>query len=150
MKETKMSNHIRRHQLLIDGKWVDATSGATIDTLNPSTGERLAELAAAGPEDIELAVKAARRAFDEGPWRRMPAEQRARLLYRFADLVEANADELALIDTEDCGKPYAFIRDVDLPNMSDLLRYMAGWTTKLEGRTIPLSRQDPADFFSFT
>ena len=107
-------------------------------------------LAAAGPRDVDLAVAAARRAFDDGPWRRMPAEARARILHRFADLIEANADEIAFIDTQDCGKPYAFIRDIDLPNMADLLRYMAGWTTKLEGRTIPLSRQSPADFFSYT
>ena len=80
----------------------------------------------------------------------MPAEARARILHRFADLIEEHADEIALIDTRDCGKPYAFIRDIDLPNMADLLRYMAGWTTKLEGRTIPLSRQNPGDFFSYT
>ena len=139
-----------RKQLLIDGKWIDALDGGTIDTLNPSTGEKLAELAAAGPGDVDLAVAAARRAFDDGPWRRMPAEARARILHRFADLIDAHADEIALIDTQDCGKPYAFIRDIDLPNMADLLRYMAGWTTKLEGRTIPLSRQSPADFFSYT
>ena len=141
---------VTRHQLLIDGKWVDPVDGATIDTYNPSTGRKLAELAAAGPRDVDLAVQAARRAFDDGPWRRMPAEARARLLHRFADLIDEHADELALIDTEDCGKPYAFIRDVDLPNMSDLVRYMAGWATKLEGRTIPLSRQDPAAFLSYT
>jgi phenylacetaldehyde dehydrogenase len=139
-----------RHQLLIDGKWVDPVDGGTVDSYNPSTGEKLAELAAAGPHDVDLAVQAARRAFDDGPWRRMPAEARARILHRFADLIEANADEIALIDTQDCGKPYAFIRDIDLPNMADLLRYMAGWTTKIEGRTIPLSRQSPGDFLSYT
>ena len=146
MPETGVS----RHQLLIDGKRVDPVDEATIDTYNPSTGQKLAELAAAGPRDVDLAVQAARHAFDDGPWRRMPAEARARLLQRFADLIEEHADELALIDTRDCGKPYAFIRDIDLPNMADLMRYMAGWATKLEGRTIPLSRQDPAAFFSYT
>ena len=146
MSETNPS----RHQLLIDGKWVDPVEGGTVDVFNPSTGDKLAEIAAGGPRDVELAVQAARRAFDDGPWRRMPAEARARILHRFADLIEANADEIALIDTQDCGKPYAFIRDIDLPNMADLLRYMAGWTTKLEGRTIPLSRQNPGDFFSYT
>lgn len=139
-----------RHQLLIAGKWVDANDGATFDTINPSTGEKLAEVASGGPDDVESAVQAARRAFDGGPWRRMTAETRARLLYRFADLVEEHADEIALTDTQDSGKPYAFVRDVDLPNVADLLRYMAGWTTKLEGRTIPLSRQNPADFLSYT
>ncbi|WP_431908656.1 aldehyde dehydrogenase family protein [Amycolatopsis thermoflava] len=141
---------VSRHQLLIDGKWVDAVDGATIATYDPSTGRKLADLAAAGPRDVDLAVAAARRAFDDGPWRRMPAEARARLLLRFADLIEEHADELALIDTRDCGKPYAFIRDIDLPNMSDLVRYMAGWATKLEGRTIPLSRQDPTAYLSYT
>ena len=141
---------MRRHRLLIDGRWVDPVEGGTVDTVDPSTGTKLAELAAGGPRDVDLAVQAARRAFDEGPWRRMPAEARARILHRFADLIEEHADEIALIDTRDCGKPYAFIRDIDLPNMADLLRYMAGWTTKLEGRTIPLSRQNPGDFFSYT
>ncbi|GAB89591.1 aldehyde dehydrogenase family protein [Gordonia rhizosphera] len=145
-----MTTTTNRHQLLIDGKWVDALDGATIDTVNPSTGEKLAELAAATTSDVDLAVDAARRAFDSGPWRRMPAEERARIMHRFADLIEANADELALIDTKDCGKPYSFIRDIDLPNMSDLVRYMAGWATKLEGRTIPLSRQQPGDYLSYT
>ncbi|RZK73890.1 MAG: aldehyde dehydrogenase family protein, partial [Rhodococcus sp. (in: high G+C Gram-positive bacteria)] len=102
MSETSPS----RHQLLIDGKWVDPVEGGTVDVFNPSTGEKLAEIAAGGPRDVELAVQAARRAFDDGPWRRMPAEARARILHRFADLIEANADEIALIDTQDCGKPY--------------------------------------------
>ena len=146
MPETGVS----RHQLLIDGKWVDPVEEATIDAFNPSTGQKLTELAAAGPRDVDLAVRAARRAFDEGPWQRMPAEARARLLHRLAGLIEEHADELALTDTRDCGKPYAFIRDVDLPNMADLVRYMAGWATKLEGRTIPLSRQDPGGYFSYT
>ncbi|GGG30067.1 aldehyde dehydrogenase [Rhodococcoides trifolii] len=143
-------NDTPARQLLIDGKWVDPIEGGTIASYDPSTGELLANLAAAGPKDVEAAVQAARRAFDDGPWRTMPAEQRARILHRFADLIEENADEIALIDTQDCGKPYAFIRDIDLPNMADLLRYMAGWTTKLEGRTIPLSRQSPSDFLSYT
>jgi len=134
-------NTATARQLLIDGKWVDPIEGGTIASYDPSTGELLANLAAAGPKDVEAAVQAARRAFDDGPWRTMPAEARARILHRFADLIEEHADEIALIDTQDCGKPYAFIRDVDLPNMADLVRYMAGWTTKLEGRTIPLSRQ---------
>ncbi|QUH01820.1 aldehyde dehydrogenase family protein [Saccharopolyspora erythraea] len=146
MPETGVS----RHQLLIDGKWVDPVDGAHIDTHDPSTGQKLAELAAAGPWDVDLAVQSARRAFDDGLWRRMPAEARARLLHRFADLIEEHADELASIDTRDCGKPYAFIRNVDLPNMADLVRYMAGWATKLEGRTIPLSRQDPTAYLSYT
>lgn len=145
-----MTTTSKRHQLLIDGKWVDALDGATIATVNPSTGETIADLAAATATDVDLAVDAARRAFDSGPWRRMPAEERARIMHRFADLIEANADEIALIDTTDCGKPFAFIRDVDLPNMADLVRYMAGWATKLEGRTIPLSRQQPNDFLSYT
>jgi len=150
LKEKVMSETPSRHQLLIDGKWVDPIEGGTVDTFNPSTGEKLAELAAGGPKDVDLAVQAARRAFDDGPWRRLPSEARARILHRFADLIEANADEIALIDTQDCGKPFAFIRDIDLPNMSDLLRYMAGWATKLEGRTIPLSRQNPSDYLSYT
>jgi len=140
----------RRTQLLIDGKWVDPVESGTVATFNPSTGDKLAELAAGGARDVDAAVHAARRAFDDGPWRRMPAEARARILHRFADLIEVHADEIALIDTEDCGKPYAFIRDIDLPNMADLLRYMAGWGTKLEGRTIPLSRQDPGEYLSYT
>src|SRR5579862_6641357 len=92
------------NKLLIDGKWLDAQSGATFTVENPATGEIIARAAAGGPEDVDLAVKAARRAF-EGPWSELPPMQRARLMLKLADVLEAHAEEFAHIDTLDVGQP---------------------------------------------
>jgi phenylacetaldehyde dehydrogenase len=127
------------HQLFIDGKWVDPVWGDTFKTPNPATGETLATVAAGGPEDIDHAVRAARRAFEDGPWTRMTPSERARIVWRIGDLILEHAEELAQIESLDNGKPVAVARAADVPLAADMFHYMAGWATKLEGDTISLS-----------
>ncbi|MFB3917354.1 MAG: aldehyde dehydrogenase family protein [Terriglobales bacterium] len=126
-------------QLFIGGRWVDAASGKTFPTYDPSTGEVLARVAEAGWEDINRAVKAARAAFDTGPWRKMTASERGRLMWKLADLIESHLEEFAQLESLDNGKPVAVARVADVPLTVDLFRYMAGWATKIEGNTIPVS-----------
>ena len=128
----------RTGKILIDGKWSDAASGKTFDTYNPATGEVLARVAEGGREDIDRAVKAARKAFD-GPWSRMTSSERGKLIWRLADLLEQHLEEFATLETLDNGKPLTISRVADVPLAVDLFRYMAGWATKIEGTTIPIS-----------
>ncbi|HEY2154002.1 MAG TPA: aldehyde dehydrogenase family protein [Isosphaeraceae bacterium] len=125
-------------KMLIDGKWVDSQSGKTFPTINPATEEVIAEVAEGDAADIDLAVKAARRAFDYGPWRKTDARDRGRLLNRLADLIEQNFDELAELETLDNGKPISESRAADLPLVIDCFRYYAGWADKIHGQTIPI------------
>jgi phenylacetaldehyde dehydrogenase len=125
--------------MLINGKWVEALSGKTFPTYNPATGEVLARVAEGDKADIDLAVKAARAAFETGPWSKLTASERGRLIWKIADLIEENLEEFAELETLDNGKPLKVARAADVPLAVDLFRYMAGWTTKIEGNTIPLS-----------
>ncbi|MGO8919899.1 MAG: aldehyde dehydrogenase family protein [Stellaceae bacterium] len=138
----------RRNRLLIDGKLVDAASGKTFAVYNPATGTVLAQVAEADAEDVDRAVKAARRAFDDGPWSRMSPSDRGKLLWKLADLLERHSDEFAEIESIDNGKPVAVARMADVPLAVDMFRYMAGWATKITGSTIPLSF--PGEFLSYT
>ena len=124
-------------KLFIGGHWSDARSGRTFETTNPATGETLARVAEADEADVEAAVSAARRAFDEGPWPKMGAAERGRLLWRIADLLMQHADEVARIETLDNGKPIFESRQVDIPLVAEIFQYYAGWATKLTGETIP-------------
>src|SRR6202451_1254594 len=126
-------------KMVITGQWVNAASGKTFPTYNPATGEVLAQVAEGDREDIERAVKAARKAFDNGPWRQLTAAERARLIWKLADLIEAHTEELGYLESLDNGKPLAVAKAADVPLAADLFRYMAGWATKIEGNTIPLS-----------
>ena len=126
-------------KMLIDGNWVDAISGKTFPTYNPATGEVLANVAEGDKADIDAAVKAARSAFDSGPWSRMTAAERGKLVWKLADLLEQHIEEFATLETLDNGKPLTVARAADVPLAVDMFRYMAGWATKLEGTTIPLS-----------
>ena len=137
---------VRQTKMLIDGKWMDSLSGKKFATVYPATEEIIAEVAKGGPEDIDQAVDAARRAFDDGPWPRMDARDRAKLLYRLADLIEENAEELAALETLDNGKPITDSRNVDLPLVIDCFRYYAGWADKIHGETIPIR----GDYFCYT
>jgi phenylacetaldehyde dehydrogenase len=128
-----------RRQLFIDGKWVDSASGATFETPNPATGEVLATVAEGDAEDIDRAVRAARRAFDEGPWGRMTPSDRGRVLWRIGDLILEHVAELAQLETLDNGKPLAVAQAADVPLAADLFHYMAGWATKIEGNSINIS-----------
>src|ERR1700720_4058072 len=126
-------------RMLINGRWVNAASGKTFPTYNPATGEVLAQVAEGDREDINRAVKAARNAFDNGPWRRMTASERGRLIWKLADLLEQHTEEFGYIESLDNGKPLNIAKAADVPLAVDLFRYMAGWATKIEGNTIPLS-----------
>jgi phenylacetaldehyde dehydrogenase len=136
------------HKLLIDNEWVDAASGKTFPVYNPATGSVLTEVAEADKEDVDRAVRAARRAFDGGPWHRMAGSRRSRLLWRLAELIELHLEEFAEIESMDNGKPLAIARVADVPLTVDWFRYMGGWATKVTGTTIPWSA--PNEFLSYT
>jgi phenylacetaldehyde dehydrogenase len=129
----------RKHKMLINGKWVEAASGKTFATYNPATGEDLAQVAEGDREDIDRAVRAARAAFETGPWPNLTASERGRLIWKLADLLEENLEEFAQLESLDNGKPLKIARAADVPLAVDLFRYMAGWATKIEGNTIPIS-----------
>ncbi len=139
-------------QLFIDGHWTDAASGRTFETPNPATGETLARIAEGDAEDINRAVKAARRAFEEGPWSRMTPSERGRIIWRIGDLILAHLDELAQLEALDNGKPFAVAQAADVPLAADMFHYMAGWATKIEGNTIDISVPylPGANFHSYT
>ena len=136
----------RVRKMLIDGKWVEAASGKVFETPNPATGEVLARVAEGDREDIDRAVRAARRAFDEGPWPHLRPNERERLLLKIADLIEQHGEELAQLETLDNGKTLFESRNVDIPGAAATFRYYAGWVTKLHGETNPAD----AAFFNYT
>ena len=138
--KTKKSNpKVHQTKLLINGKWVDAADGKTFETINPATGQVIARVAEGGKADVDKAVQAARNAFEKGPWKKMSARERGKLLFRLADLIEKNSEELATLETLDNGKPISDSRNIDLPMTIDCYRYYAGWADKIEGKTIPIS-----------
>jgi aldehyde dehydrogenase (NAD+) len=124
--------------LLINGKWQDSVSGKTFATTNPATGETICQVAEGDKADIDLAVVAARKAFEDGPWPKMNASERGRLLNKLADLVEEHREELAALESLDNGKPYRDAYNVDLPLTIKCYRYYAGWADKIHGKTIPV------------
>jgi acyl-CoA reductase-like NAD-dependent aldehyde dehydrogenase len=149
MAATEIADPVREflaadtHQLLIDGERAPAADGRTFETPDPSTGERLATVSHAGAQDVDRAVQAARRAFEEGSdWRKMSAADRGRRIYALAGLIEAHADELAQLESLDNGKPVKFARAVDVAQTITHLEYFAGWPTKIEGAVIPISAKD--------
>ena len=129
---------VRQTKMLIDGNWVEATSGRTFETINPATGDVIARVAEGEAADVDKAVKAARRAIEKGPWKKTDARDRGRMLNRLADLIEQNKDELAALETLDNGKPIRDSLNADLPLTVDCYRYYAGWSDKIEGKTIPV------------
>ncbi|HLH57662.1 MAG TPA: aldehyde dehydrogenase family protein, partial [Streptosporangiaceae bacterium] len=139
-------------QLFINGQWADAASGKTFDTPNPATGQTLARVAEGDAEDINRAVRAARAAFDTGPWSRMTASERGRIIWRIGDLILEHTQELAQLESLDNGKPVAVAAAADVPLAADLFHYMAGWATKIEGNTISISvpYMPGANFHSYT
>src|SRR5260370_40905093 len=126
-------------QLLIDGQWVGAGSGRTFEAPDPSTGDALAHIAEGDAEDIERAVRAARRAFDDGPWGRLTASERGRIIWKIGDLILEHADELAQLESLDNGKPFAVARAADVPLAPDLFHSMAASAPKLQGNTLTIS-----------
>jgi acyl-CoA reductase-like NAD-dependent aldehyde dehydrogenase len=132
-------------ELLIGGEWVPARSARRLVTVDPATGAPLGTVADAGAEDVELAVSAATKAFLDPTWRDMTPAARARLLWRFADAIETHADELARLETTDQGQPLGIAAAVSIPFAAEVFRYYAGWCTKIEGSTAPVSV--PESFF---
>jgi phenylacetaldehyde dehydrogenase len=137
---------------LIGGQWMPAASGKTFQVFNPADGSVIAAVPDSESEDIRRAVAAARRAFESGPWPRMTPSERGKLVWRIGELLLAHADELAELESLDNGKPRAVARVADVPLAADLFQYMAGWATKLEGNTIPISvpYAPGAQFHAFT
>ena len=136
-------------KLLIGANWSSAASGKTFTTYDPSSGEALAQVAEGDKADIEAAVKAARAALN-GPWSQITPSERGRLLMKLADLLEKHTEEFAQLESLDNGKPVAVARVADVPLAVDMFRYMAGWATKIEGNTIPISAGPPGSFFAYT
>ena len=139
---------VRQTQLLIDGKWVPSKSGKTFEDIDPSTGDVIAHVAEGDAADIDEAVKAARRAFESGPWPRMSARERGKLLLALADRIEANAQELAALEVLDNGKPIREVLAADIPLVVGTFRYYAGWADKIAGETLPV--ENPDQFFCYT
>src|SRR5215218_6197163 len=127
------------HRLLIGGERIDAADGATFETVDPSTGQPIARVALAGAEDVDRAVRSARAAL-EGKWGSMLPARRAALMLRLAELIDTHADELAELESLDTGKPVKLAKIVDVGKAAEHLRYYAGWPTKIEGRTVPVSQ----------
>jgi aldehyde dehydrogenase (NAD+) len=131
--------------LFIGGKWMDSESGKTFPAINPATGGTICQVAEGDKADVDLAVKAAREALEAGPWKKMDAADRGRLMYKLADMIEKEANELAALESLNCGKT---IRDSqgDMQGVVNTLRYYAGWADKIEGRTVPVR----GSFLSYT
>jgi len=137
---------IRQTLCFIGGQWIPAESGKTFDTFHPATGEVIAQVAEGDEADVDKAVSAARKAFDEGPWRTMDARERGAIMYRLADLIEAELEDLAALETLDNGKPISDSLAADLPLTIDCLRYYAGYADKIHGQTIPVR----GNYFTYT
>ncbi|XP_010926057.1 aldehyde dehydrogenase family 2 member C4 [Elaeis guineensis] len=132
---------IKFTKLFINGQFVDAVSGKTFETRDPRTGEVIAHIAEGDKADVDLAVEAARQAFDHGKWPRMSGYERGRIMMKFADLIEQNIEELAILDTLDAGKLFTLGKIVDIPGTVQLLRYYAGAADKIHGETLKMSRE---------
>ena len=144
MKEPQISRPVAQFigspkKLLIDGKWLPAVSEATFEVKNPASGATIARAAEGDKLDVDAAVRAARRAFESGPWPAMTPSERSKIVWRIGDLISKYTDELAELESLDNGKPMAVARVADVPLAADIFQYMAGWCTKIEGKTIPLS-----------
>jgi phenylacetaldehyde dehydrogenase len=140
----------KTRKMLINGKWVDAASGKTFKTYNPATGEVLSNIAEGDKEDINRAVQAARAAFESGPWSKISPSERGRMIWRLADLLEKHQEEFAQLESLDNGKPLKIARVADLPLSIDHFRYYAGWATKIEGHTVPMSGWKQGMFHAYT
>jgi len=144
--QDKMKVALPQLKLLINNRWVASASGKTFATINPSTGEEICQVAEADATDVDLAVRAARQAFELGPWRTMPASERGRLLLRLADLIESHASDLARLEALDNGKPVSVATAVDVVKTVACYRYFGGWADKIHGKTIPID----GDYLCYT
>lgn len=145
-KKKRASVKIPKGLIFADGKWRESRSGKTFPTVNPATEEIITQVAEGDGADIDLAVKAARRAFEKGPWPELSAKERGKLLWKTAELLEKHHEELAQLETLDNGKPIQDSRTVDLPGTIDSFQYYAGWANKIYGETIPVE----GSYFNYT
>jgi aldehyde dehydrogenase (NAD+) len=136
---------VKDQPLFIAGQFVPSSSGKTFPAIDPATGETLCQVHEASAADVDRAVKAARQALESGPWKTMDAADRGRLMFKLADLIEKNAEELAALESLNCGKTITDSRG-DLVAVVNTLRYYAGWADKVEGRTVPVR----GNFLSYT
>ncbi|XP_027340278.1 aldehyde dehydrogenase family 2 member C4-like [Abrus precatorius] len=132
---------IKFTKLFINGNFVDSISGRTFETIDPRTEEVIVRVSEADKEDIDLAVKAAREAFDSGPWPRLPGSERAKIMMKWAELIDENVDELAALETIDAGKLYHFNKVVEIPAAASTLRYYAGAADKIHGEVLKMSQE---------
>ncbi|MEK6676126.1 MAG: aldehyde dehydrogenase family protein [Planctomycetota bacterium] len=130
---------VKNQKMLIDGKWVDSISGKSFETVNPATSDTICQVAEGDKGDVDLAVKAARKAFESGPWSKMSGSERGRLMYKLADLMEKNIQELAALETLDNGKPIRDSLSADIPLTIACYRYYAGWADKIHGKVLPVN-----------
>ncbi len=140
----------KTRKMLINGKWVDSASGKTFATYNPATGAVLSNVAEGDKEDIDRAVKAARAAFETGPWSKISPSERGQMIWRLGDLLQKHLEEFAQLESLDNGKPLKIARAADLPLSIDHFRYYAGWATKIEGHTVPMSGWKQGMFHAYT
>ena len=151
--ETTVQEFIQEHKkMFIDGQWVPSISGKTFEVLNPATEEVVTHVAEGNKEDIDLAVKAARKAFESGPWSSMSSSDRGKLIYKVGDLILDKLNELAELESLDNGKPISVARVADVPLAADIFHYMSGWATKIHGDTISISvpYTPGAEYHSYT
>ena len=151
--ETTVQEFIQEHKkMFIDGQWVPSVSGKTFEVLNPATEEVVTHVAEGDKEDIDLAVKAARKAFESGPWSSMSSSDRGKLIYKVGDLILDKLNELAELESLDNGKPISVARVADVPMAADIFHYMSGWATKIHGDTISISvpYTPGAEYHSYT
>ncbi len=136
-----------QNKLFINGEFVEARSGQTFATINPATEEKITDVASAGVDDVDLAVRAARAQMEPGSeWQKMKPRDRAKVMWRLADMLTARAAEIGRIETIDNGKPIFESQFVDTPAAAECLYYFAGWSGKVSGETIPVSD----DAFTYT
>ena len=138
----------KKHRMLIDGKWTEARSGETFPVEDPATQETIGHVPSGDKADVDQAVAAARRAFDSGPWSRLSPADRSRMVWTLRDLLEKHADEFAQLEALDNGKPVKNARRDDIGGSIAMFRYMAGWATRLNGETIPVST--PGNWHAYT
>lgn len=150
--EDKVKQFLDQPQrMLIGGEFVEAASGRTFAVMDPATGEEIAQVPRGAKEDIDKAVAAARKAFDQGPWPQMKPNERGKLVWKLGELITEHTKELAQLEALDNGKPFGVAKAADVPLAADMFHYMAGWATKLEGETIPISvPYSPAKYFAYT